>query len=140
MHITHVWHDQGKWVTCRKSQFLFSDTTFSILQNALFWCKSHYNWIASYRVMNDLTMLKTICNKGIWTLFLPIFQKQHFRHPTHSSWSCHIFFLLYDHNKQCTLHYSNILFFILGIYIGTLSKMYAYISVVIEWIMIDVLS
>ena len=25
----HMWHDQGKWITCRKIQFLFSYTTFS---------------------------------------------------------------------------------------------------------------
>ena len=40
--------------------------------------------------MKNLSMLKTIWNKGIWTLFLPISQKQYGRHPTHSSWSCHI--------------------------------------------------
>ena len=39
--------------------------------------------------MKDLTMLKTLWNKEILTLFLPISQKQHPRHPTHSSWSCH---------------------------------------------------
>ena len=88
--LTKLWHDQGKWVTCRKCQFLFSYTTFSKLQNASFWCKPHHNWVSGYRVMKDLTMLKTIWNKGIWTLFLPISQKQHPRHPTHSSWSCHI--------------------------------------------------
>ena len=27
--IKHMWHDQGKWVTCRKFQFLVSYTTFS---------------------------------------------------------------------------------------------------------------
>ena len=70
--ISQMWHDQRKWVrvTCRK--FLFSCTTFSELQNASFWYKSHYNWISGYRVMMDLTMLKTIWNKGIWTLFRPI--------------------------------------------------------------------
>ena len=70
----HMWHDQGKWVTCRKSYFLFSYTTVSQHQNASFWCKPQYNWISDYRVMQDLTMLKTIQNKGIWTLFLPISQ------------------------------------------------------------------
>ena len=87
---SHMWHDQGKWVTCRKCQFIFSCTTFSKLQNTSFWWQPHYNWISGYRVMKDLTMLKTIWNKGIWTLFRPISQKQHLRHPTHSSWSCHI--------------------------------------------------
>ena len=86
----YMWHDQGKWVTCRKFQFLFSYTTLSSCQHASFWCKLHYNCISGYRVMNDLSMLKTIQNKGIWTLFLPISEKQHRRHPTHSSWSCHI--------------------------------------------------
>ena len=31
--VSHMWHDQGKWVTCRKCQFLFSYTTFSKRQN-----------------------------------------------------------------------------------------------------------
>ena len=53
-----MWHDQGKWVTCRKFQFLFSYTTFSKLKNASFSCKPHYNWISGYRVMKDLKMLK----------------------------------------------------------------------------------
>ena len=88
--LMHMWHDQGKWVTCRRFQFLFSYTIVSQLQNASFWCKPHYNWICGYRVMQDLTMLKTISNKRIWTLFLPISQNQYNQHPTHSSWSCHI--------------------------------------------------
>ena len=29
---SYMWHDQGKWVTCRKFQFRFSDITFSRLQ------------------------------------------------------------------------------------------------------------
>ena len=57
-------------------------------KNASFWCIPDYNWISGYRVMNDLSILKT--KKGIWTLFLPISQKQHGWHSTHSSWSCHI--------------------------------------------------
>ena len=40
--------------------------------------------------MKDLTLLKTRWNKGILTLFLPLSQIQHRRHPTHSSWSCHM--------------------------------------------------
>ena len=66
------------------SKILFSCTTFSRRQNASFWFKPHYNWISGYRVM------KAIWNKGIWTLFWPISQKQHPWHPTHFSWSCHI--------------------------------------------------
>ena len=89
----YMWHDQGKWVTCRTFQFQFSYITFSNLQNASIWCKPHYNWISGYRVMKDLTMLKTIWNKGFLTLFLPISQKQHPRHPTYSSWSCHIWIM-----------------------------------------------
>ena len=72
-------------------KFNFLYTTFLKLRNASFECKPQYNWISSYRVMKNLAMLKTIWNKGIWTLFLPIFQKQHPQHPTHSSWSCHIY-------------------------------------------------
>ena len=64
---------------------------FLITSNASFWRKPHYNWISRNRVMKDLTMLKSISNKGIWTLFLPLSQKQHRQNPTHSSWSCHIF-------------------------------------------------
>ena len=44
-------------------------------------------WLQSYEGFDNA---KTIWNKGIWTLFLPISQKQHLRHPTHS-WSCHIY-------------------------------------------------
>ena len=81
--LPNMWHDQGKWVTCRKFQFQFSYTTFSKC-----WCKPHYNWISGYRVMTDLTML-TGWNKGIWTLFLPISQNiPDIR--LNSSWSCNI--------------------------------------------------
>ena len=38
MNFCKMWHDQGKWVTCRKCKFLISYTTFSKLQNASFWC------------------------------------------------------------------------------------------------------
>ena len=54
--------------------------------NASFWSKPI---ISGYRVVKNLSLLKTIQNKGIWTLFLSISQKQYGRHPTHSSW-CHI--------------------------------------------------
>ena len=57
---TCMWHDQGKWVTCWKFQFLFSYTIFSFLQNASSWCKPQYNWISGYRVMTNLSMLKSI--------------------------------------------------------------------------------
>ena len=50
---SYMWHDQWKWVTCRKCQFLFSYTTFLQLQNASFWCKPHYNWIWSYEEFNN---------------------------------------------------------------------------------------
>ena len=30
----NMWHDRGKWVTCRKFQSQFSYITFSLLQNA----------------------------------------------------------------------------------------------------------
>ena len=58
--INKICDDQGKWVTCRKIQFPFSYTTVSQLWNTSFWCKLHYNWISGYRVMKNLTMLKTI--------------------------------------------------------------------------------
>ena len=84
MGVTHFYmhHFQTKWkcsmvlhVTwsremshLSKCQFLFSYTIF------WFWCNPHYNWISGYRVMKDLTMLNTLWNKGVWTLFLPISQ------------------------------------------------------------------
>ena len=40
--------------------------------------------------MTKLSILQTIQNKRIWIMFLPLSQKQYLRHPTHSSWSCHI--------------------------------------------------
>ena len=95
-----LWHDQGKWVTCRKFQFQFSYTIFSKLQNASFWCKPHYNWRSGYRVMTDLAMLKTLWCKGIWSLFLPISQKQHPWHPTHSSLSCHICIMSFNRGNN----------------------------------------
>ena len=48
------------YVTRSREMSQFSCTTFSKLQNASFWCRPHYNWISGYRVMKDLTMLKTI--------------------------------------------------------------------------------
>ena len=88
--IWNMWHDQGKWVTCRKFQFQLSYITFSKLKNASFWCKPHYNWISGYRVIKDLTMLKNNMKQRNFNPVLPIPKKQHPRHPTHSSWSCHI--------------------------------------------------
>ena len=70
--ISNMWHDQGEWVTCRKKLFLFSYPTFSNLQNASFWCKPHYNWIFGYGVMKDLTMLKTIKQRNLNTVFANI--------------------------------------------------------------------
>ena len=52
--------------------------------------------IFSYRVMSNLSMLKTRYNKGIRTLSLPISQKTYLRHPTHS---CHIMFFF-----TCFIH------------------------------------
>ena len=66
---SHMWHDQGKWVTCRKFQFLFSYTTFSKLQNASCWCKPHY-----YRVMKILQCQKQYKTKE----FEHVFAKNNF--------------------------------------------------------------
>ena len=68
-------------------QFLVSYATFSQFQNASFWCKPHYKldiWLHRYAGFDNA---KT---KEFEPLFLPKSQKQHLRHPTHSSWSCHI--------------------------------------------------
>ena len=60
-----MWHDQGKWVTCRKFQFLFSYTHFLQLQNASFWCKPYYKWISGYRVYEGFVNAKNnIKQKG----------------------------------------------------------------------------
>ena len=39
--------------------------------------------ISGYKVMMNLSMLKTISNKRIWALFLPISQRQYLGHPTY---------------------------------------------------------
>ena len=86
-----MWHGQGEMSRLSKMSISIFLPHFLITSNASFWRKPHYNWISRNRVMKDLTMLKSISNKGIWTLFLPLSQKQHRQNPTHSSWSCHIF-------------------------------------------------
>ena len=72
-----MWHDRGKWVTCRK----MSIHRFLCHFLTSFWCKPHWNCISGYRVTE------------IWTLFLLISQNHYFRHPTHSP--CHIFCTLF---------------------------------------------
>ena len=52
--MSHMWHDQGKRVTCRKKNTIsvfVHHHCLTILQNGSFWCKPHYNWISGYRVM-----------------------------------------------------------------------------------------
>ena len=82
-HLTHrhniildMWHDQGKWVTCRKisisiflHHFLRSSKFFILMQTPL----QVDVWLQSYE---EFDIVKTLWNKGIWTLFLPISQKQ----------------------------------------------------------------
>ena len=70
----YIWHDQGKWVTCRKFQFQFSYTTFSKLQNTSFWCKPHYNWISGYRVSYEGfdTAKSNITQRNLNTVFANI--------------------------------------------------------------------
>ena len=91
------WSMEAIYVTWSRERSHLSKISISIFLHhfleASFWCKPHYNWISGFRVVKDLTMLKTIWNKGFGTLFLLISQIQHPRHPrhpTHSSWSCHI--------------------------------------------------
>ena len=61
--------------------------------------------------MKNLSMLKTIYNKGIGTLFLPLSQNQYRRHPTHS-----LDHVTYDCNEILTetrcdaLNYKGLLF------------------------------
>ena len=56
-NLGHMWHDQRKWVTCRKfsisiflHHFLITSKCFILMQNP----------ISGYRVMKDLLMLKTV--------------------------------------------------------------------------------
>ena len=67
LRIVNMWHDQGKWVTCRKFQFLFSYIPLSQNFKMLHFDTTPITIGSGYRVMKDLTMLKTIWNKGIWT-------------------------------------------------------------------------
>ena len=69
------------------NSYIDSYDTFSNLQTALFWCESHSNWISGYR---ELANAKSNTKQNILNTVLPISQNQYFRHPTHSSWSCHM--------------------------------------------------
>ena len=63
-------------------------------------------WLQSYEGFDTK---KQTWNKGIWTLFMPI-SKTTSRHPTHSSWSCHIFELwigVSDDWILWSLHYNS---------------------------------
>ena len=85
-----------------------------------FWCKPHYNWISGCRLQSyeEFVNAKNNIYKGIWTLFLQISHNQYRRHPTHSSWSCHILLLYlmeaqhlqFDQfmNKLCRKRKSNV--------------------------------
>ena len=95
-----MWHDQGKWV-----KFLFSYTTFSILQNASFWCKPHYNWISirlqSYEGFDNA--INNMKQRNLNTVFANILKKTS---PTSDSFlliMSHIHFLYYHCHLNTSL-------------------------------------
>ena len=69
--------------------WVFEPTSWQ-LNKSTFWCKYHENWMSGYKVMSNLSVLKTMKNKRFWPLSLPISLKQYLRHATHSPRSCHI--------------------------------------------------
>ena len=79
----YLWHDQGKWVTCRKISkipslllyFLITSKYFMLMQTP----SQLDTWLQSYE---EFVHAKNNINKRIWTLFLPISQQQYLRHPT----------------------------------------------------------
>ena len=75
-----MWHDQG-------NESLVENVKFYFLVTELWW------------ICNAKNNIK----QRIWTLFLPISQKQYGRHPTHSSWSCHIYKLLRQVLTKCAM-------------------------------------
>ena len=56
--IVNRWHDQRKWITCRKISFSIFFLHHFPITHALFGSKPHNNWISGYRVMKNLSMLK----------------------------------------------------------------------------------
>ena len=75
-------------------QFWFFIINHLSILNATFWSKPHLNRTFGCRDMNILWSLKTIKNIRICHIFKPVTQNQYPRHPTHSSWSCHIYICL----------------------------------------------
>ena len=79
--------------------FLITSKCFILMQTPL----QLDIWLQSYE---EFVNAKTIKNKGIWPLFMPISQKQYLRHPTHSSWSCHMLLvetMLVHFLQQCKI-------------------------------------
>ena len=62
--IDYVWHDQGKWVTCRKLQLLFSYTTFS-----KFFITIHYNWMSGKSYDTFINAKNNIKQRNLNTTF-----------------------------------------------------------------------
>ena len=73
-------------------QFLFSYTISHNIKMLYFDANPITYWDIWLQSYEEYVNAKNNINKGIWTLFLPISQKQYHRHPTHSAWSCHTFF------------------------------------------------
>ena len=74
--LCNMWHDQGKWVTCRKFKFLFSYTPLQLDIR-----------LQSYEGFDNAKNNKK--QKNLNTVFANI-SKTTSHNPTHSSWSCHI--------------------------------------------------
>ena len=58
-------------------------------------------WLQSYEGFGNARNIMK--QRNLNTVFLPISQKQHPRHRTHSSWSCHILCFSYDFSKTLTV-------------------------------------
>ena len=81
---TYVTQSREMRVTCRKisipsfwSHFLITSKCFNLMQTSL----ELDVWLQSYE---EFANAKHSINKRIWTLFLPLSQKQYLRHPAHS--------------------------------------------------------
>ena len=86
-----MWHDQVK-----RESFVEDFQFWHFLHHLLtIWkcyllMQPHQTQITSYRVISNLSMLKTILNKGIWTLSFAKILKQYMRHRLFL-WSCQIY-------------------------------------------------
>ena len=55
-----IWHNQGKWVTCRKCQIPIFFNIFLTISKCFILMHTYFNWISGYRVMKNFSTLNTI--------------------------------------------------------------------------------